>query len=112
VIEPLYDRIIVQQDPERETIGNTGLVAAEQHREKPLLGTVVAIGNGRLLDNGQTVPLRIGVNDRVVFGRHSGLNLPKDLGLGEDLLMMREDEVIGVLRPAAGNPCATAAPSV
>lgn len=96
-ITPLYDRVIVQQDPEKETIGTSGLVAAEQHREKPLLGTIVAVGCGRLLDGGSIVDLRLKVGDRVVFGRHSGLNLPEDLGLGDRLLTMREDEVIGVL---------------
>jgi len=97
-VEPIYDRVLVQQDEEKETIGEGILVAAEDFREKPLRGTVVAAGFGRLMDNGTTVNLRVKVGDRVFFGRHNGVDLPADLGLGERLKIMREDEIMGVLR--------------
>lgn len=96
-VEPLYDRVLVQQDPEKETIGAGLLVAAEEHREKPLQGTVVAVGCGRLMDSGSVVPPRVAVGDRVIFGRFNGVDLPEDL-LGKNLKIMREDEIMAVRR--------------
>lgn len=96
--EPIYDRLLVQQDAEKETIGSGVLVAAEDHREKPLLGTIVACGSGRLMDTGEVVPLKVKVGDRVLFGRHGGLDVPEDAGLGERIKVMREDEVLAVWR--------------
>jgi chaperonin GroES len=97
-IEPIYDRVLVRQDAEREEIGNTGLIAAEEHREKPLRGTVVSVGEGRLLETGVRVPLLVRPGDRVIFTRYAGLEIPEDLGHGPRLKMMREDEVMAIER--------------
>lgn len=105
-VEPLYDRVLVQQDAEKEVIsefeGAEGkkiqLVAAEDHREKPLRGVVVAAGCGRLMDNGEVVALKVKCGDRVLFGRHNGIDLPEDAGLGERIKVMREDEIMAVVR--------------
>lgn len=104
-VEPMYDRVLVQQDEASEVLkeieGEDGkklqLVTAEDHREKPLQGTVVAAGCGRLMDSGQVVELRVKVGDRVIFGRHNGVDLPEDL-LGKNLKIMREDEIMAVRR--------------
>lgn len=105
-VEPLYDRILVRQDAASEVLkeieGEDGkkvqIVSAEDHREKPLQGTVVAAGCGRLMDNGAVVEMRVKVGDRVIFGRFNGVDLPEDLGLGKDLKIMREDEIMAVRR--------------
>jgi chaperonin GroES len=98
-VEPIYDRILVQQDAEKETVaGSELIVAADEFKEKPFRGTVVAAGVGRLMDNGERVPLLVKVGDRVFFGRHNGVSLPEETGLGERMLIMREDEIMGVLR--------------
>ncbi len=96
-IEPLDDRIVVEQAPEatnQQTEG--GIYVPETVQEKPHMGVVLAVGTGRVFDNGEVRPLKVSVGDHIVFGRYAGVELPKELG--ENLLMMREDEVLGVLR--------------
>lgn len=98
-VEPLYDRVLVQQDAEKETVaGSEIIIAAEDHREKPLRGTVVAAGCGRLMDNGEVIKLKVKMGDRVLFGRHNGIDLPAEAGLGERIKVMREDEIMAVVR--------------
>lgn len=110
VLEPMYDRIIVRQDDEKKVLkeleGESGqkieLVAADEFAEKPLQGTVLAVGCGRLLPDGSLNELRIKAGDRIIFGRHTGADIPEDLGLGKNLKMMREDEVMAVRKDGRG----------
>lgn len=103
-VAPLYDRLLVRQDDEsevaKEVEGPDGkriaIVTAEDHREKPYQGTVLAVGEGRLMDNGTVVPLKVNIGDRVIFGRFNGVDLPENLGLGKNIKIMREDEIMAV----------------
>lgn len=94
---PLNDRIVVEQPPEAtDAVTEGGIIKPEQAREKPLLGLVIAVGEGYQLDNGMVRPLLVQVGDHIVFGRYAGVELPE--ALGANRLMMREDEVLGILK--------------
>jgi chaperonin GroES len=92
-IRPLYDRIVVKRIEEQETTRN-GIVIPDSAKEKPQEGEVVAVGKGKRLDDGKLVPLDVAVGDRILFGKYSGSDIKLD---GEEYLIMREDEVLGVL---------------
>jgi chaperonin GroES len=95
-IRPLYDRIVVKRIEEQETkVG--GLFIPDSAKEKPQEGEVVAVGKGKRLEDGKVVPLDVQQGDRILFGKYSGSEIRID---GEDLLIMREDEVLGVLEGA------------
>ena len=92
-IRPLYDRILVERvQEEGRTSG--GLFLPETAKEKPHEGIVLAVGQGRLADNGEIQPLVVKVGDRVAFGRYAGTEIKVD---GEDRLVLREDEIFGVV---------------
>jgi len=93
-IRPLHDRVVVRRS-EEETKTAGGIVLPGSAAEKPNTGVVVAVGTGRLLDNGEVRPLAVKVGDKVVFGPYSGSSSIKIDG--EDLLMMSESEIYGVL---------------
>lgn len=96
-IRPLHDRIVVKRLEEDETkIG--GLYIPDSAKEKPQLGEVVAVGNGKKTDEGKVIPLDVKVGDRVLFGKYSGSDVPKSYG--DDHLIMREDEVLAILEGA------------
>ena len=96
-IRPLYDRIVVKRIEEQETkIG--GLFIPDSAKEKPQEGEVVAVGKGKRLEDGKVVPLDVKAGDRILFGKYSGSEITID---GEELLIMREDEILGVLEGAA-----------
>jgi chaperonin GroES len=91
-IRPLHDRIVVKRlDEERKSAG--GIVIPDTAAEKPIRGKVIAVGNGKVLDNGDTRPVDLKVGDQVLFGKYSGTEIKVD---GEELLVMREDDVMGV----------------
>lgn len=97
-IRPLYDRIVVkriEQDKEQK-VG--GLYIPDSAKEKPQEGEVVAIGKGKRLDDGKVVPLDVQVGDHILFGKYSGTDAPKTVG--DDYLILREDEVLAVLEDA------------
>jgi chaperonin GroES len=95
-IRPLYDRIVVKRIEEQETkIG--GLFIPDSAKEKPQEGEVVAVGKGKRLEDGKVVALDVQKGDRILFGKYSGSEIRID---GQDLLIMREDEVLGVLEGA------------
>ncbi|MBZ5610133.1 MAG: co-chaperone GroES [Acidobacteriia bacterium] len=95
-IRPLYDRIVVKRIEEQETkVG--GLFIPDSAKEKPQEGEVVAVGKGKRLEDGKVVPLDIAKGDRILFGKYSGSEIRID---GEELLIMREDEVLGILEGA------------
>jgi chaperonin GroES len=96
-IRPLYDRIVVKRiEPSEQMQG--GLYIPDSAKEKPQEGEVVAVGKGKRLENGNIVPLDVQVGDRVLFGKYSGSEAPKSIG--EEYLIMREDEVLGILEGA------------
>ena len=97
-IRPLYDRIVVQRVAETETLQG-GLYIPDSAKEKPQEGKVVAVGKGKRLEDGKLIPLDVQEGDHILFGKYSGNEIKVD---GEELLIMREDEVLGVLEKAAG----------
>ena len=92
-IRPLYDRVVVRRIEQKETMQG-GLYIPDSAKEKPQEGEVVAIGKGKRLEDGKLVPLDVQVGDRILFGMYSGSDIKLD---GEELLIMREDEVLGIL---------------
>jgi chaperonin GroES len=92
-IRPLHDRVIVRRlEEERTTPG--GIVIPDTAAEKPMQGEVVAVGNGKLMDSGDLRALDVKAGDKVLFGKYSGTEVKVN---GEDLLVMREDDIMGVL---------------
>lgn len=95
-IRPLYDRIVVKRIEEQETTRN-GIVIPDSAKEKPQEGEVMAIGRGKRLDDGKMVELDVQVGDRILFGKYSGNDIKLD---GIEYIIMREDDVLGVLAAA------------
>jgi len=95
-IRPLYDRIVVKRIEEQETVRG-GIIIPDSAKEKPQEGEVVAVGNGKRLEDGKMVPLDVKVGDRILFGKYSGSDIKLD---GEEYMIMREDEVLGILDAA------------
>ena len=92
-IRPLHDRVIVKRiEEERKTAG--GIVIPDNAAEKPDQGEVLAIGTGKVMDDGKVRPLAVKVGDRVLFGKYSGSSVKVD---GDELLVMREDDIMGVI---------------
>jgi len=96
-IRPLYDRIVVRRIEQKETMQG-GLYIPDSAKEKPQEGEVVAVGKGKRLEDGKVVPLDVQKGDRILFGKYSGSDIKID---NEELLIMREDEVLGILEGAA-----------
>jgi chaperonin GroES len=96
-IRPLYDRILVKRIEEQETMRN-GIVIPDSAKEKPQEGEVIALGHGKRLDNGELVALDVQVGDRILFGKYSGSETKLD---GTEYIIMREDDVLGVLSSGA-----------
>jgi chaperonin GroES len=92
-IRPLHDRIVVKRIEEKETVLN-GIIIPDSAKEKPQEGEVVAVGNGKRLENGSVVALELKAGDRILFGKYSGSDIKVD---GNEYLIMREDEVLGVI---------------
>ncbi len=97
-IRPLYDRIVVKRIEEQETSRN-GIVIPDSAKEKPQEGEVIAVGTGKRLEDGQMAALDVKPGDRILFGKYSGNEIKLD---GVEYIVMREDDVLGVLNPAAG----------
>ena len=92
-IRPLHDRVIIRRlEDERKTAG--GIVIPDSAAEKPVRGEIVAVGNGKILDNGDVRPLDVKVGNKVLFGKYSGTEVKVE---GEDLVVMREDDIMAVL---------------
>lgn len=92
-IRPLHDRVIVKRlEEERKTA--SGIVIPDSATEKPDQGEVLAVGNGKILDDGKVRPLDVKVGDRVLFGKYSGQSVKIK---GEELLVMREEDIMGVV---------------
>jgi chaperonin GroES len=92
-IRPLHDRVIVKRlEQERKTA--SGIVIPDNAAEKPDQGEVVAVGDGRLLDNGEVRALAVKAGDKVLFGKYSGQAVKVE---GEELLVMREEDIMGII---------------
>ena len=92
-VRPLHDRLVVRRIEEKETASG-GIIIPDTAKEKPQEGEVVAVGNGKVLDNGTKVTLDVKVGDKILFGKYSGTEIEIE---GEDVLILREDEVLAVL---------------
>ena len=92
-VKPLYDRLIVKRIEEKEQ-RRGGIIIPDTAKEKPMEGKVLAVGNGRVLENGTTLALDVSVGDRILFGKYSGTEMKVD---GEDVLIIREDEVLAIM---------------
>lgn len=104
-IRPLYDRIIVKRiDPLRQTA--SGIVIPDTATEKPEQGEVIAVGNGRLLQDGSVRPLQLKPGERVLFGKYAGQTVKLD---DQELLVLREEDVLGVIDMPAAQPVRKAA---
>ena len=92
-IRPLHDRVIVKRiEDERKTA--SGIVIPDTAAEKPDQGEVVAVGTGKIMDNGEVRKMAVKAGDRVLFGKYSGQTVKVD---GEELLVMREEDIMGVV---------------
>ncbi len=92
-IRPLNDRVIVKRLEEEKTSPG-GIVIPDSAAEKPVRGEVVAVGAGKVLDNGQVRPLGVKAGEKVLFGKYAGTEIKVD---GQEILVMREDDIIAVL---------------
>jgi len=92
-IRPLHDRVIVKRmEGEEKTKG--GIIIPDTAKEKPVEGKVIAVGSGKVLENGKKVPLQVKGGDRILFGKYSGTEVKID---GEEHLIMREDDIIAIV---------------
>ena len=92
-IRPLHDRLVVRRIEEKET-AKGGIIIPDTAKEKPQEGEVLAVGNGKILENGTKIALDVKVGDKILFGKYTGTDIKID---GEDVLILREDEVLAVL---------------
>ena len=93
-IRPLYDRIVVKRVETQDEKTAGGLIIPDTAKEKPQEGEVVAVGQGKRSEDGKLIPLDVKAGDRILFGKYSGSEIKLD---GTEYLIMREDEVLGVL---------------
>lgn len=103
-LRPLHDRVIIKR-LEEEKVSAGGIVIPDSAAEKPSRGEVIAAGNGKILEDGKVRPIAVKTGDKVLFGKYSGTEVKVD---GEDLLIMKESDIMGVLEgkatPAAKAP--------
>jgi len=92
-LRPLHDRVIVKR-MEEERMSAGGIVIPDSATEKPVRGEVLAVGNGKILENGEKRALDISVGDAILFGKYSGTEVKVD---GEELLVMREEDIMAVI---------------
>jgi chaperonin GroES len=91
---PLHDRILVRRLEESETVRG-GIIIPDSAKEKPQQGLVISVGKGKSNDEGKVFPLDVKAGDNILFGKYSGTEIKLD---GEELLIMREEEVLGILK--------------
>jgi chaperonin GroES len=92
-VRPLHDRLLVRRIEEEQT-AKGGIIIPDTAKEKPQRGEVLAVGNGKILDNGTKVPLDVQVGNTILFGKYTGTDIKID---GEEVLILREDEVLAIL---------------
>ena len=92
-IRPLHDRVVVRRLEEERTSAG-GIVIPDSAAEKPMTGEILAVGNGKVQDNGEVRALDVKAGDKVLFGKYSGTEVKVE---GDDVLVMREDDIMGVI---------------
>ena len=92
-VKPLYDRLLVRRVEEGEQVKG-GIIIPDSAKEKPQEAEIIAVGNGKRLDDGKIFPLDVKAGDKVLIGKYSGTDITVE---GEELVILREDEVLGVL---------------
>ncbi len=92
-IRPLHEKVLVRR-LEEEEISKGGIIIPDSAKEKPAEGEIIAVGNGRISDDGKVTPLDVKVGDKVLFGKYSATDVKVD---GEDLLIMGEDNILAVI---------------
>ena len=92
-VTPLYDRLLVKRSTEEEKTKG-GIIVPDSAKEKPVQGEVIAAGAGRISDEGKTSPLTVKKGDKILFGKYSGNEVKIN---GEELLIIKEDEVLGII---------------
>ncbi len=92
-VRPLHDRLLVRRIEEKETVKG-GIIIPDTAKEKPQEGEVIAVGNGKVLDNGTKLALDVKAGDKILFGKYSGTDIKID---NEEYLILREDEVLAVI---------------
>jgi chaperonin GroES len=102
-LTPLHDRIVVRRVEESETTRG-GIIIPDTAKDKPQEGQVISVGKGKTNEKGETFPLAVKEGDRVLFGKYAGTEIKID---GEDFLIMREEEVLGILEGASKPAMAT-----
>ncbi len=95
-VRPLHDRVLVRRFTEEEK-SKGGIIIPDTAKEKPIQGEVIAIGQGKITEDGKVRPLDVKKGDRVLFGKYAGTEIKID---GEDFLMMREEDILGVIANA------------
>ncbi len=98
-IQPLHDRVIVRRI-EESTTTTGGIIIPDSAKEKPQEGEIIAVGAGKYKEDGTRQTLDVKEGDRILFGKYSGSEITLD---GEELLMMREDEILGIINRAGAN---------
>jgi len=98
-IKPLHDRVIIRRIEEGEQVRG-GIIIPDTAKEKPQEGEVIAVGEGKYKEDGTRQTLDVKAGDRVLFGKYSGSEIKID---NEELLMMREDEILGIIEPAGAS---------
>nr|WP_210432951.1 co-chaperone GroES [Carboxydothermus ferrireducens] len=93
VFRPLHDRVLVKPLPSEE-VTKSGIVIPDTAKEKPQQGEVKAVGSGRILENGERVPMEVKVGDRVFYSKYAGTEVKID---GEEYLILRESDILGIL---------------
>jgi chaperonin GroES len=92
-IKPLADRVIVKPNPAEETT-KSGLFLPDTAKEKPIEGKIVAVGSGRVTEDGKNVPMNLKAGDKVLYGKYSGTEIKIE---GEEYLIMRESDIYGII---------------
>jgi chaperonin GroES len=94
-IQPVGDRVVVKPSG-KEEVTRSGIVIPDTAKEKPQEGSVIAVGSGKMLDNGQRVALEVKVGDRILFAKYGGTEFKLE---GEELLVLRESDILAILPP-------------
>ena len=92
-LQPLGERVVIQREASEEKTAG-GIVLPDNAKDKPARGTIVSVGDGKILDNGRRNPLQVKVGDRVIFSSYAGETFKLD---DEDLLLMREEDILAVI---------------
>jgi chaperonin GroES len=92
-VRPLHDRVLVKRVEEKEVVKG-GIIIPDTAKEKPMEGEVIAVGNGKVMDDGKRAKMDVKAGDRILFGKYSGTEIKID---EQDYLIMREDEILAVL---------------